>query len=61
MLFISHDLAVVRHVSDRVAVMNGGQIVEMADKNTLFSHPTHDYTKQLLQAVPRVPTSSSAP
>ncbi len=51
-LFISHDLAVVRYISDRVAVMHRGKIVEMADSLSIFKEAKHEYTQLLLDAVP---------
>jgi oligopeptide transport system ATP-binding protein len=51
-LFISHDLAVVREVADRVAVMHLGKVVELGERDGLFEHPGHPYTRALLSAVP---------
>ena len=53
-LFISHDLGVVQHMCDHVAVMYKGKIVEYADRLTLFNSPQHSYTKELLAAVPTI-------
>lgn len=68
-LFISHNLAVVRHVADRVGVMYCGRLVELADKSAIFSRPQHPYTRMLLEAIPdldlsgkgRVPVAGEVP
>ncbi len=54
-LFITHDLAVVEYIADEVAVMYMGHIVERGNTEAIFSNPTHDYTKKLLNAIPKLP------
>jgi peptide/nickel transport system ATP-binding protein len=52
-IFISHDLAVVKYISDQVMVMNQGRIVEMADSDEIYRHPREDYTRRLLSSIPK--------
>ena len=59
-MFISHNLAVVRHVSDQVGVMYLGRVVELANKATLFAQPRHPYTRMLLDAIPDIAMSGRA-
>jgi oligopeptide/dipeptide ABC transporter ATP-binding protein len=61
MLFISHDLAVVSQVADRVAVMYGGSLVELGEKRHIFQVPAHPYTRGLLRAVPDLKTDRARP
>ncbi|WP_193353113.1 dipeptide ABC transporter ATP-binding protein [Candidatus Protofrankia datiscae] len=61
LLFISHDLGVIHHASDRIIVMKDGQVVETGDVTTVFARPAHAYTRQLLAAVPRPVGGRAAP
>ena len=54
MLFISHDMAVIRHMCDRIAVMRHGSIVEIGERDAVIDSPQADYTRRLLEAVPTV-------
>ncbi len=60
-LVITHDLGVVEHLSDRVAVLQAGEIVEQGSTGQILSHPSHPYTRRLLAAVPRLPDPPEAP
>ncbi|MFK4049424.1 ABC transporter ATP-binding protein [Acinetobacter venetianus] len=57
-IFISHDLSVVKYISDQVMVMNHGELVEIANSDELYLHPQHEYTKKLLNAIPQGVTST---
>jgi oligopeptide/dipeptide ABC transporter ATP-binding protein len=61
MLFISHDLAVVSHVADRVAVLYAGSLVELGTKADIFHAPAHPYSQGLLRAIPTLSTDRSVP
>lgn len=54
MIFISHDLSVVRYIADRIAVMDEGKIVEVGEANAVFNNPQHEYTQTLLKAIPQI-------
>jgi oligopeptide transport system ATP-binding protein len=58
MIFISHDLGVVRYIADNIAVMYQGKIVEYGEAETVFHHPQHDYTKRLLNSIPKLPATA---
>ena len=54
LIFVSHDLGVVRHLCDRVAVMQRGRIVEQGATSTIYEHPSDDYTRSLIAATPTI-------
>ena len=54
LIFISHDLSVVRYMSDRIAVMQAGRIVEIGNAEQVYNHPSSDYTNQLLDSIPKI-------
>ncbi len=58
MLFISHDLSVVRYLADNIAVMNAGKIVEYGPAEDVFNNPQDDYTRKLLAAIPHIRQSA---
>jgi peptide/nickel transport system ATP-binding protein len=60
-IFISHDLAVVKYISDQVMVLHNGQLVEMANSDDIYLAPKDDYTRKLLSAIPRGFAPSAAP
>ena len=51
-IFISHDLAVIKHISDRIMVMNNGEIIETGDPDEIYYHPKMEYTKRLISSIP---------
>ena len=53
-IFISHDLSVVRYISDTILVMNKGKIVEAGDAETVYNHPQNEYTQKLLLSIPKI-------
>jgi peptide/nickel transport system ATP-binding protein len=59
MIFVSHDLSVVRHMSDRVAVMYQGSVVEQAPAEEIYRRPRHEYTRSLIASIPARPAVSS--
>jgi ABC-type oligopeptide transport system ATPase subunit len=58
MIFISHDLSVVRYLADRIAVMHKGKIVEYGEAESVFDHPQDEYTRTLLASIPRIRASA---
>ncbi|MNL46856.1 Glutathione import ATP-binding protein GsiA [compost metagenome] len=60
MLFISHDLGVIHAISDTVAVMRQGKLVEKSSRDQFFTRPEHDYSRELLSAVPKMPNTTTA-
>jgi peptide/nickel transport system ATP-binding protein len=60
-VFIAHDLGVMRHVSDRIAIMYLGEVVELAEAESLYAAPAHPYTEALLSAVPEIDDGTTAP
>ena len=55
-LFISHDLPVVRQMCDRIGVLKNGKLCEISNSENLFENPSHDYTKELLRLMPKIET-----
>jgi len=61
LIFVSHDLSIVRHMSDRVAVMYKGEVVELAPSEEIYRNPRHDYTRALLASIPGAAAAGAAP